>query len=169
MRLFNEMQRFNQWWIHLINMMVVLPLFYMGYQWFISKEAVGNVAENDSWGQLIVIFSALLLPIILYGIKLRTTIDEKGIYYQFMPFQLSKKMIFWNDIEHCEVRTYNSLMEYGGWGLRITARNGRAYNIKGSKGIQILLKSGKKILIGTQKEREAQEIITRYFKEKIKP
>lgn len=167
MRVFNEMQRFNLWWVHLINMVVILPLFYMGYQWFITKEAVGNVAINDHGAQLAVIFSALLLPIILYSIKLRTTIDERGIFYQFIPLQFSKKMIPWNDMKHCEVRTYNPLKEFGGWGLRISIRNGRAYNIKGNQGIQIILKTGKKILIGTQNEREAQEIIQRYCKEKF--
>jgi hypothetical protein len=55
----------------------------------------------------------------------------------------------WSDIDQIYVREYSPLAEYGGWGIRYS-RNGRAYNVRGNKGIQISKKNGKRILLGTQ-------------------
>lgn len=62
------------------------------------------------------------------------------------------------------MRTYSPIKEYGGWGYRITLKNGKAFNVTGNKGIQLVLKSGKKLLIGTQQESEASLVINRYLK-----
>ncbi|MGB5498309.1 MAG: DUF6141 family protein [Maribacter sp.] len=164
MRVFNETQRFNQWWLQLMLIALVLFLGYSIYQWFFTNEAVGNVSSTDSFGQLIVIVSILPILILFYFLKLRTEIDESGIHYQFLPFHFSVKNIPWTAIQNCYIRTYNPIMEYGGWGYRSSLGKGSAYNVKGNKGIQIELKSGKKILFGTQKEDEAKQIIQRYFK-----
>lgn len=68
-------------------------------------------------------------------------------------------------MEKCYVRTYSPIREYGGWGFRqALGEKGKAYNVKGNKGIQIQLKTGKNILIGTQKEKDAQQVINRNFK-----
>ena len=164
MRVFNETQRFDQWWLKLILLGLIFFVGYSIYQWFFSIEAVGNVGPNDSYGQLIVIVSIFPILILFYFLKLKTEIDERGIQYQFLPFHFSTKKIAWTAIQNCYVRTYNPIMEYGGWGYRTSFGKGSAFNVKGNKGIQVELKSGKKILFGTQKEDEAKQIIQRYFK-----
>ena len=164
MRVFNETQRFDQWWLKLIFLGLIFFVGYSIYQWFFSIEAVGNVGPIDSYGQLIVIVSIFPILILFYFLKLKTEIDERGIQYQFLPFHFSTKKIAWTAIQNCYVRTYNPIMEYGGWGYRTSFGKGRAFNVKGNKGIQVELKSGKKILFGTQKEDEAKQIIQRYFK-----
>ena len=50
-------------------------------------------------------------------------------------------------------------MEYGGWGYRISPRNGKAFNIKGSWGLQLVLSNGDKLLLGTQKPEELKKAI----------
>ncbi len=164
MRVFNETQRFDQWWLKLIFLALILFVGYSIYQWFFSNEAVGNVGPNDSFGQFIVIVSIFPILILFSFLKLRTEIDERGIQYQFLPFHFSTKKIAWTAIQNCYVRTYNPIMDYGGWGYRTSLGKGSAFNVKGNKGIQVELKSGKKILFGTQKEDEAKQIIQRYFK-----
>lgn len=164
MRVFNETQRFNQWWLQLIHMASILFLVYAIYQWYFANEAVGNVASEDSVGQLIVMVSVLPLIFVFYFLKLHTEIDESGIKYQFSPFHFSPKKIAWEEMQNCYVRTYNPILEYGGWGYRTSLGKGKAYNVKGNIGVQIELKTGKKLLIGTQKEAEANLIIARYFK-----
>jgi len=58
------------------------------------------------------------------------------------------------------VRKYSPIGEYGGWGYRVAGkRSGVAYNISGNMGIQIELKNGKKILLGTRKPEEAKEAL----------
>lgn len=164
MRVFNESQRFTQWWLQLINIAVLGLLVYAVYQWFVLSEAFGNVSSDDYIGQIV--FVALILGSILliYVFRLTTTIDEIGIHYQFTPINFSKKTIRWNELEKCYVRTYNSIKEYGGWGYRSSFGKKKAINIKGNKGIQLEFKDGKKLLLGTQKDQEAQQVIERYFK-----
>ncbi|MHC4386604.1 MAG: hypothetical protein ACYSUG_06395, partial [Planctomycetota bacterium] len=53
------------------------------------------------------------------------------------------------DIETIYPRLYSPIAEYGGWGIRF-GKSGGAYNLRGSQGIQLILKNGKNFLIGTQ-------------------
>jgi hypothetical protein len=50
-------------------------------------------------------------------------------------------------------RSYNALREFGGWGIR-WGRDGRAFNMRGGLGVQLVLKSGQKVLIGSQRPEE---------------
>ncbi|MCQ0110186.1 hypothetical protein JGC31_01235 [Zhouia sp. CL16] len=64
----------------------------------------------------------------------------------------------------CKVIKYNPIKDYGGYGWRIGFRGkGKALNIRGNKGIQIIYKNNKKLLIGTQKPELADKTITTYF------
>ena len=166
MRVFKESQRFTQWWLKLINLAILGFLIYASYNWFVLNKGVSNVSETDVIGQITVISLMLFSMVLIYLFELKTTIDEIGIHYQFLPINLSKKSIRWNTLKKCYVRTYNPLKEYGGWGYRMSFKNGNAINIKGNKGIQLEFDNGKKLLIGTQKQEEAKKVIQRYFKTK---
>ena len=54
----------------------------------------------------------------------------------------------------------------GGWGIKFglfgNKARGNAVNISGDIGIQLELKNGKKLLIGTQKEAESKSVIQNY-------
>ena len=63
------------------------------------------------------------------------------------------------------VRKYKPIWEYLGWGIRF-GPSGRAYNTMGKIGLQLELKNGRKILIGTQKKEELKEIIQKLKEEK---
>jgi len=164
MRIFEEKQWFNQWWVHAINLSLLGALFYFLYKWYIAGEHVDKVSATDYSGQALVIALVLLSIGLLYIFKLKTTIDEKGIHYRFIPFHRKIKTISWQDLEICEVRKYNPLSEYGGWGYKFNFSGEGALNVRGNMGIQLKLKSGKKLLIGTQKPKDAQLVIDRYFK-----
>lgn len=165
MRVFNEIQKFDQWWMKLIYIGLIAMPLYSIYTWNISNEAVGNVGPEDTNGQLILIICTVPILVLFYIFKLRTEIDEIGVHYQFLPFHLSKQTLRWAEIEKCYVRTYSPIREYGGWGFRTSfGKKGKAYNIRGNKGIQIELKSGNKILIGTQRDADAEQVIHRNLK-----
>jgi len=57
-------------------------------------------------------------------------------------------------------RTYNALLEYGGWGIRV-GRDGRAFNMRGGLGVQLVLRSGQRVLIGSQRPEELADVIRR--------
>ena len=165
MRVFEEKQWFNQWWVLLINFSVVGLLFYFLYEWYVSDNSVDKIASDNYLGQIAVIFMLLLIVGFMFVLRLKTAIDEVGIHFQFIPFHRGRKSILWNDMAECHTRKYQPILEYGGWGIKpIPKSKDMAYNVKGNMGIQIQLKNGKKLLIGTQKPEEAQTIINKYFK-----
>lgn len=103
---------------------------------------------NDWIGILILslVIGTILPLLILTSVHLR--IEKDGIYIKYFPFHLKPLFLNWNDVDQFFLRRYNPLSEYGGWGLKGT-KNNRAYNVSGNMGLQIFLKDGKKILVGT--------------------
>jgi hypothetical protein len=157
MKRFKETQRFDQWWLRIVLLIVFLVTIIP----IITLTSENGFDTSFSWAIIFPTLITLLVLLLFFYLKLDTTIDSKGIHYKFFPF--STKTILWHDISECYVRTYSPLREYGGWGIRY-GLNGKAYNVKGNKGIQVVLKSGKKILFGTQNETEAESVILTYFK-----
>ena len=90
----------------------------------------------------------------LASFKLYSSIDSTAVYYRMKKLHLKEQKIPWEEIDQIFVRKYSPIMEYCGWGIRF-GRNGRAYNVKGNYGIQIVKKNGKRILLGTQHPDEA--------------
>ena len=73
---------------------------------------------------------------------------------------MKKKFFSWEEIEKISVREYSPLLEYGGWGYaEERVEEHIMYNVKGNIGLQLVLKNGKKILIGTQKAEELKQIL----------
>jgi len=100
----------------------------------------------------------------LLSITLETRINRSGISYRLKPFHSNYKLIEWMQIDSVEVRDYKPIREYGGWGYRNSfGKKGVAYSISGKVGIDIKLKNGKRILIGTLKGEEAREALKQFF------
>jgi hypothetical protein len=126
---------------------------------FFGVEAIGNVASDDTY---VWAFFTAVLPITLFflSIRLDTVIQEDGIHVLFFPIQWKLKAYPWEEIQECYVRTYRPLTEYGGWGYRIGLfESGGALNVSGKEGIQLELKNGKRLLIGTQRPEDAKEAL----------
>ncbi|MDG1803892.1 hypothetical protein [Flavicella sp.] len=162
MRVFVEEQRFKQkWLITLLAVSSLGPLFLVTHI-FLNKNGM-NIYEY-----LVTLSIIIASACLIFLFKLSTRIDEKGIHYKFFPFHFSNKTILWDQIKTAEVRTYNAFTEFGGYGMKggrfWKKINGTAFNISGNKGIQLLLNNGKKILIGTQLEEKAKEVVLRYKK-----
>ena len=169
MRVFKEEQRLTQtWFIIIVVISAIGPLAFGVYgiiQQIILKQPFGDKPMSDL-GLIVFTISMLLLSIFIFSFKLTTRIDEKGIHYQFFPFHFSLKTITWSEINAAKIRTYYPISEYGGWGLRggffLNKSKGNAINISGNIGIQLALKNGKKLLIGTQKKGEAKRVLENY-------
>jgi hypothetical protein len=163
MKVFTEEQQFTQLWLHIILAVSLIISIVL-----ISKDLreKGWQDEDTRIGFLVILSSIVLVYGLIYSMKLKTRIDEKGIQFRFIPFHLSNRVISWSEIKNVNVRKYNAIIEYGGWGLKgglfWIKSKGVAYNIKGNIGLQLELKNGKKILIGTQKENDIKRILQTY-------
>lgn len=161
MRVFIEKQKFIQPILIIGLSMAFIVIGITTYNnW--EKMSNGNIGEQIS--ALSGLIFIALVCILFTVLKLKTRVDEIGIHYKFSPFQRSYKTFNYNSISKCYIRNYNAISEYGGWGLKISffGKNGKSFTTKGNIGLQLKLKNGKKILIGTQKKEELQRVINTY-------
>lgn len=161
MKIFIEEQKFTQIWLFIgITIAFIVVTVPIVKDWNrISHGSFGEIMNNFG-GFLVILFVFVLFNFF----KLKTRIDEKGIYYQYLPFHFSYRFISWEAISKCYVRNYNAIFEYGDWGLKFSFRKsrGKSFTVKGNIGLQIALLNGNKILIGTQKKEEIQRTIETY-------
>lgn len=165
MKVFKEEQRFTQTWFVLIMVLSILIPIGIITQEFMKEDS--NLKSSSFIG-IVTMLIIFIVPI--FFIKLKTKIDEVGIHYQFFPFHLSLKTISWNEIKEADVRSYDPIGEYGGWGLKggWSKKRGKAINVSGDIGIQLVLKDETKLLIGTNKESDAKRVLLTYQSKLIK-
>jgi hypothetical protein len=153
---FKEVQRFRAWWMSVLLIGLFMFWGYSMYNLHFLKVPFGNLNPGRfNFTQAVL---PLIILLLVYA-NLRTEISNKGISFQFRPFQFKPRMIKWEEIEHIYVREW-SLKEFWGWGIRYNFKM-TAYTTMGKKGIQINLKNGKKILLGTQKPELVTEVLTK--------
>ena len=161
MKVFVEEQRFDQWWFRVLMLLVTIIIFG-------TVAAAYPSLKTDPtafWTVLIAAsISFTFIIILMFFIKLETKIDELGIHYAFRPLNLKPKLISWSEITSCAIIKYYPLKDYGGWGYRtgFLRSKGRAINIKGNIGIQIVFKTGKRLLIVTQDSTNAKKVLDTY-------
>ncbi|MDX1477068.1 MAG: hypothetical protein R3301_05150 [Saprospiraceae bacterium] len=147
---FVEVQHFYQqplvWVVWLIFAMLVYYLMAQG----LIFDTVGYL----------VIALALGANLFIFVMRLETRVDRAGVHYRMWPFHRSFRHLSWEEIQQAEVRAYRPLREYGGYGIRIGLQ-GKAYNVKGKMGLQLVLRNGKRILIGTQEADLLAEVLHR--------
>lgn len=155
--LFHEEQRFRQWWLWAIIAVtsIVAPLM-TGLDWLRadSPERAGEAAWG--FGISAAVGGALLL--LFLSLRLTTELRRKELFIRFFPLHWRGKTIPLKEIASCEARVYRPLLEYGGWGIR-WGISGKAYNVSGKQGVQLVLKDGKRLLIGSQRAEELSEAI----------
>ncbi|WP_324720852.1 hypothetical protein [Salinimicrobium sp. HB62] len=132
---FKEVQKFTQWWIWLSLLGIGVILFYI----------------QSNLGPIILIAIGLLF----LSMRLITRIDQNGIHYRFFPFV--SKDYSWSEILTARVIDYGFV---GGWGIRLFTPYGTVYNVKGSKGLAVELKDGRKFCLGTQRPQELQKVLS---------
>ncbi|MFD1293611.1 hypothetical protein ACFQ5N_07165 [Lutibacter holmesii] len=161
MKVFTEQQKFTQPLVIIaLSIALLVSLFLTFKDWNII--VTGNL--SDKFKTLSGLLIVLLVIALFINLKLKTRIDERGIYYQFFPAHIAFKFIDWKDISSCTIRKYDPISEYGGWGIKINLFKNKetAFTTKGTIGLQLELTNGKKILIGTQKKEALQRTLESY-------
>lgn len=102
---------------------------------------------------LLVLLAMFIATIILFRyMKLVIEVRSDGLYYKYPPFILKMTSFRKGEIENFKVRTYKPIREFSGWGIKYSWTGaGRAITVKGKTGLQLYLKNGKKVLLGTQR------------------
>jgi len=154
---FQETQRFTQWWIWLIHILI-LAIFFTGiHVQIINGVPFGDKPMSDL-GLIISTVFMLLLVLLFLSFNLKTQITSTKIYFKFFPFHIKEREYLISDVQEMQVVKYRPIGEYGGWGIRGFGSN-KAFNVKGNMGLRIFFKDGTKRLIGTQKPEELEKKI----------
>jgi hypothetical protein len=84
-------------------------------------------------------------------------VTDRGVTIAFRYLWPTRRIGF-EEIIGLEVRRYNPLLEYGGWGVRLGPK-GWAYMTSGKEGVQLRLRRGIPVLIGSARPRELEAAI----------
>ena len=157
---FQETQRMDSWWIVLLIGGMTLWMWWGFYQQIVLGKPFGNNPSSDPMMWVITLSIGLLVPIGFAMMKLVVEVRFDRLYIRFFPF--TTREIMFDDIAAFQARQYAAIREYGGWGIRGAAMKSRkmAYNTKGNWGVDVELKNGRFVLIGSQKANELEEAIT---------
>ena len=153
---FREEQKANSPLIWLISFFIpALLLFILVYQ-MASGRPLGNHPLPDFVLMIIFFVLVLIAFLIITRLKLLTIIDEEKISYGFNFPTSDLNSVKLSDIKEISLVEYR----FGGFGYHITKKYGIVYNMKGNKGIQIVLHSGEKLLLGTETGQELKQFLT---------
>ena len=145
--LYTERQKFNQWWLWAL----LVCLFI--------HSTISCLKSGVNFYFIITITICLFF----YILELRISVDTNRIYYQFFPIHVQMHYIEIKQIKKIEAIKYSPLYDYGGWGIKYSL-NGRAYTVRGNKGVSINLVNGKNILLGTQEHKKLETILHNLLK-----
>lgn len=171
MAYFKETQKLNQAWLWVLLMtitaaIVALVGYFLFTQLHLEEPAGKSPLSNN---QLIVLCTTMLVIItivdwtILSG-KMEVEVTSMAVKYRFFPFIPGWQKLQKEDIATYEVRQFNLIKDFGGHGYRRKSGNSKAISVKGNKGLQLTLKNGKILLLGTQKPREIELAMSRLIK-----
>lgn len=156
--LFEETQGFDQ---PLFTISVWLGPIILGLVIFYELiKGTFDLGSSDGLSLFLVFIAVILLSFALQSLKLRTKVFHDRIVLRFSI--LAKKEIRIKDITLAESVVYNPIKDYGGWGLR-WGNKGKAYNVKGNKGIKFLINQKEKFLLGTQHPEKLAEVLDGLF------
>ena len=128
---FYEKQQFRQWWVWLSLLGPVLPLLgILLYQATTGEEVGDNPAPDDT-----------------------------GISVKFGPFHRKWRHYPWDSVTGCEVKRFNPMIDYGGWGIK-----GNSYTVAGKMGMLVRFKDRYSQMVGTQKPEELKRVLEQYGK-----
>ncbi|RLB39209.1 MAG: hypothetical protein DRH12_11835, partial [Deltaproteobacteria bacterium] len=164
LREFYEIQRFQNPWIR-----YSVAGLTIGFILYFVPGAVKQLVYGEPWGNkpvsdttliavgIIVLGIMLALCFFFFNLRLVTLVNSEGLRVRLFP--LSKIMIPFGEIVHCKPTTYNAMEEFGGWGVK-HGKRGRALTIYGNQAVQLTLKGGEVLLIGSQRPEQLSECIS---------
>ncbi len=179
--LFYEEQKQRAWWLKLLmigaTLLGVGPLTYGLY----SQLVMGIPFGDEPMSKNALIFTTAVIYLIMIGVnfivfksRMVTVVDTEAVRFSYWPLINKPRVIRKEMIEKYVIRNYRALSEYGGYGIkrrrlryllkdqnrpqneerrgmRRMLRRSMSYTMAGNKGLQLYLKNGQELLIGTQR------------------
>jgi hypothetical protein len=154
---FSETQRFTQVWLWLLVLLVAAIGWWAFVEQIVLGREFGTHPAPDVLLWIIFILLGIGFPFFFRSLKLVTELRDDHLRLRFSP--ICTRRVLYTEIKSAQARTYRPIVEYGGWGIRWSLKNGMAYNVSGNMGVQLELTNGKRLLIGSQRADELERAI----------
>ncbi len=157
---FREVQKFGLWICRLP--LILVMVLTIGVAIYATRDMMQEQKPPPIF--VLVLFGVvgigvpIMVSLLIFLIRLETEVRSDGLYVRFFPIHIRFKKFAAEDLDDFYTRTYRPMREYGGWGIRF-GKSGKAYNIKGNEGLQLIFKDGKRLLIGSQRSQELSEAV----------
>ena len=135
MVVFSEQQGFSR--IIINGLFVLVVLLFLALAW-----------QSQTQGLLVGAALVAVLWALMLAAKMTTQVDDDGITIRTLFF--INRRISYDEIVTAQSVVYKPLRDFGGWGYRI-GPGGKAYNMSGNLGVQLVLMRERRVLIGSQK------------------
>ncbi|MEQ8924307.1 MAG: hypothetical protein RLO81_00765 [Fulvivirga sp.] len=173
MRVFVESQRFNQVWLWILIIVIdatfLILIAQALYNQLYLGIPIGNNPISDTGLILVSTFIIILLVAITLSLlisRLETRIEQEGVSYRFKPFIRKWNSIPLDEIQHFELKKFNPIIDFGGWGYRKVS--GRLLvNTSGNTALFINTINNKQIAIGTHYPEEVFSTMQKLMNKKM--
>jgi len=137
----------------LMGLLLVAMVFVVA----VTVLAVFSSRPGDALLLAIAPVVVVLVAALISLSHLDVDVTDQGVSIAFRYLWPTRRIRF-AEIIGLEVRRYNPLLEYGGWGVRLGPR-GWGYMTTGNEGVQLRLRKGMPVLIGSARPRELEAAI----------
>jgi len=156
--LFEEKQKCNLKAVWILIIAVSCSMFTVSIIEINSAIHAAKSTSINYFGLIFPLFIGAGLPLFLYSLTMITTVTDSHIVIKYFP--VGKAVMKIEDIQSIEMRTYEALNEFGGWGIKYGFKK-KCYTMSGNEGVEIKFKDGRCILIGSHKNNELYNAITK--------
>jgi hypothetical protein len=154
---FYETQKLRYVLPYLLVALLLLALSALAFEKFVTGKSMFFV-DLKVWQYIVVI---LLIPVPLALIVLRTrldtVVDEDGVLYRWMPYDKRFHLLHWSAIN--EVVLLDLKPEGLFWRLRL--KHHKRFFLGGRYSMEVRMRNGQKVLLGTHKPEELQRSLSR--------
>ncbi|MEZ4886317.1 MAG: hypothetical protein R3E32_16395 [Chitinophagales bacterium] len=158
--LFKEKQSYQKGKIMLLAIITMLVSGFF-IQLFIStpydKTAV-------LFGGLVCVGYLAGITFYLWRLQLKTIISNKKIKYQYSPLHNKKQTIKTKEIQDYQVVKTPLLAKLSGWDVQFNTME-HVYSLSGRTGLELILKDGQHIFIGTKKPIVLKDALDKVFED----
>lgn len=155
--LFEEKQRFTQWWLWSIIVSAALVVFGIFgnamWQQLVLGKPWGERPMPDDFLIMFTLFNitaVVVMLLVFFNAMLEVVVDKNSVSYRYFP--LIRR---WRRIERETIQSFAARDYYlKGYGIRYDLRGNKSVTVKGSSGVELTMLGGKKLLLGTQQPGE---------------
>jgi len=154
---FREVQRFGAWWLWALVVACAVGAWWVFLAQVVFELPTGSEPAPEWLLWALVVLLGVGLPVLFGLARLVVDVHPDRVEVRFRPF--THRSVPATDIVAAEARTYRPVAEYGGWGIKGWSKRKVAYNVKGDRGVELQLKNGNSLMLGSQRAEDLEAAI----------